>query len=513
MTTASIYGQDDYSIRKSNSEEEASAVAIPSIGYERMAEDWDLIHDLLGGTKAMRKAGQKWLPIEAAESVIKYNGRLTRSILYNGYRDTINKLKNRPFTRQLTVSNLPAELEYLKDDVDGNKKSLETFAKDVLFNLLKYGIAHIFVAHSRMPDVEEGRKLTIAEERQLGARVYFINMSPVDIIGWQTTKDGNKIELIQIRQKETATEADGDYGDTEVNYINVYNKETWEVHKQVEDNEKKYDKIEEGKSTIGFIPLITIYANRKGFMTAEPPLMDLAWLNLAHWQSYSDQRNILRFTRFGLIFGKGLPKELAEKGSLEIGPTKAYLVQNTEADLKYVEHTGKSIEAGAKDIAEIEQKMRVLGNQPLMKENPNTATAEKIDESRTVSQLQSWVRSLERGLNQALELACQWRSITPSSDMKIEIYSDFEANILGGTDKELLLKMRQAGEITRERFLREEQRRSVLSEDMDVEAEALAVSKENDESDLNKFLPEKDEEEEEPEEETGEEEPEEEFED
>jgi len=79
--------------------------------------------------------------------------------------------------------------------------------------------------------------------------------------------------------------------------------------------------------------------------------------------------------------------------------------------------------------------------------------------------------------------------ITPPETMGVNIYSDFEALIMGDTDKELLLKTRQAGEITRERFLREEQRRGVFSVDMDAEEEAKAVEIES-VNDLKNFLPE-----------------------
>jgi len=214
-------------------------------------------------------------------------------------------------------------------------------------------------------------------------------------------------------------------------------------------------------------------------MTAEPALMDLAWLNLTHWQSYSDQRHILRLSRFGLLFGKGFPKEMVG-ASLDIGPSKAFLTANPESDLKYVEHTGGSIDAGRKDIEDIEIKMEILGQQPLMRTAPlSTATAKRIDESRNVSQLQSWVRSLEKGLLQIIKMAGEWRKIDIPDTTKIDVFSDFEVAIYGATDKELLLKIRTEGEITRETFLREEQRRGVLSGEMDPEAEAEAVDQEN----------------------------------
>ena len=35
-------------------------------------------------------------------------------------------------------------------------------------------------------------------------------------------------------------------------------------------------------------------------------MIDLAWLNLAHWQSASDQRHILHVARVPFLFGRGL---------------------------------------------------------------------------------------------------------------------------------------------------------------------------------------------------------------
>ena len=481
MVVSSIYGQDDYStsVSSTKKEVEKSPVGIPCIGYDIMTEDWELIHDLLGGTKAMQAAGTKWLPQEAAESSTNYNARLSRSILYNGFRDTLNKLTNRPFTNPILVKDLPAEIAYLKDDVDGTNKSLGTFLKNVLEILIKYGVVHIFVDHSVVPEVAEGKTITKEQERQLGVRVYLSCISPKDLIGWQTERVDKELKLTQIRIKQSVIEKSGDYGDAEVTYINVYNEENWEVHRQEDEKGEKYNLEKTGDYNFGRIPLVTIYANRTGVMTAESPLMDLAWLNLAHWQSYSDQRNILRFSRFGLIFGKGLPDEMVEKGTLEIGPTKAYLTTNETADMKYVEHSGKSIEAGQKDVEDIETKMRILGNQPLIKDLPDTATAERIDETRTVSQLQSWVRSLENGILQALKFACEWRKIDPPKTMGVEIYSDFEALVLGNTDKDHILKARELGEITRTRYLKEAQRRGIYSQDMKPEEEAKEIDEQS----------------------------------
>ncbi len=490
----------DHGPVNTNQTDEVSPVAVPGTSYSQMAEAWELILDLLGGTRAMREAGIKWLPQEAQELKDSYLARLHRSILYNALKDTISKLRNRPFKVPVIVTDMPEGLSYLEEDVDGMGTTLSDFSKGIIENLIKFGKAHIYVDHSDMSPSNDGGEstsrnrqdtnqqatdeaiasITIQGEKDLGARVFFWNISPVDLIGWQTETLNNVTNLTQIRVQETAVEPNGDYDDIEVNYINVFNKDSWEIHQQDDDDPNKYEVVAAGSSTLGKIPLITIYADKTGFLTADPPMEDLAWLNLIHWQSYSDQRNILAFSRFGLLFGKGFPqKQIDAKEGIVVGPKRMVLTASIDAELKYVEPTGKGIEAGAADLEDIEQKMRVLGNQPMVKNVAVTATTDRIDESRTVSQLQAWVVAAERGILHALELASEWRKIDPPDSMQVDIFHDFEATVLGGGDRDLLLKMRESNQITGETLLREEQRRGVFSEDMDPEEEAKAAADED----------------------------------
>jgi hypothetical protein len=454
-------------------------VAVPSVAYDDMMTRWDLPIDLLGGTLAMREAEMKWLTQEQGEKYQEYKTRLNRSILYEGYSDTVNKIAARPFSRPITISELPPDLEYLVNDVDTTGKSYETLAQELLHDLAVYGKAHILVDHTRMPDIENGSKLTIRDEKEQGARVLLNRICPTKLIGWQTEKVNGALKLKQIRIKETSIEADEKYTDSAVDFIRVWNDDgTWEQWRKVEG---KWVRVEEGLVT-GFtgIPLVTIYALQKGFLVAYPPLEGLAWLNLAHWQSSSDQRNILRLSRFAILFGKGFPSEYVEgEKQLIIGPTTAYLTNDENSELKYVEHSGKAIDAGRKDLQDLEMQMEVLGQLPFVKSTQqSTATAKRIDSNRNDSQVQRWIRALEGGLSTALKYACEWRGITPSIEMSVDVFSDFEVMLYGSTDKELLLKIRQAGDLTRTTFLHEEKRRGLLADTVDPEVEAEAAAAE-----------------------------------
>jgi len=448
--------------------ENKNTVDSPCSAYTAMQSHWDLIDDLLGGTLAMRAAGEKWLPKEPKEENQAWQNRLDRSILYGAYSDTVDDLVGRPFSKPVTIQGkLPEQLASLEDNCDGQGTDFTQFARELFYTCLSRGLTHVLIDYPKTTR-EDGKKLTLAQEKQTGVRPIFVHIRPQQLIGWRYEKglDG-KPKLIQIRWKETHSEPDGEFGTKEVETIRVYTTDGWQIHTK---NDKEYVLTEEGTHTYpDGIPLVTCYVNKDGFMTAQPPLEGLAWLNLAHWQSYSDQRNILRFARAALLFAKGLTDEEMEK-EVVLGPSRMFRSTNSEADMKFVEHTGKAIEAGRQDLLDLEERMTVLGLEPLLSRPGNqTATGQSIDEAKSQSSIQAWIRSLELALYNAIVIAAKWTGETLSDDFTIDIYNDFGVSIRATADIEALIKMRQAGEIDRETFLREVKRRALLSEATDIE--------------------------------------------
>ena len=450
-----------------------------SVMYDGMSERWPLLHDLLGGTKTMRAAGERWLPREEAESLAAYERRLGRSILYSGYKDTIVKLSAKPFSKPVVVNEVPESLSYLEKDTDGTGRTITQLSKDCMDDLATYGKAHILVDYSAIEENAEGAPITIGEEKRRGGRVTFIRISPVNLIGWRTTQNNaGAITLEQIRIKSARIEPKGEYGDEEVKYIRKLTSTDWELWKKTDDKEE-YVKSNEGTHTFGRVYLVTIYADCSGYLTSNPPLEGLAWLNLAHWQSSSDQKNILRFTRFAILFIKGLSQEERDAQTV-LGPTQSFKTTNENADMKYVEHTGKAIEAGRKDLEDTEFRMEVQGLQPLAKSSArSTATGKNIDEARNDSAIQAWIKVLEEGIEEAYGMAAEWSGTELPEDFSIDIYSDFKVSLWGSTDVDKLLKACIAGKMSKRTFLLEIQRRGMISEDIDIDQELKEIEEDS----------------------------------
>ena len=457
---------------------EEDKVDTTSIEYDSMAHRWSLLHDLLGGTESMRAAKSEWLPREPRETYTAYENRLRRSFLYNGFADTVEKLVAKPFSRPVSVQgSFDDRIETIKNDVDRSGRDITQLGRDVFRDLVVYGVGHVLVDFPKTEGVQ-----TLADERELGVRPNLLHVSPVDLISWRTERTpSGKTRLTQVRIREQRVEPKGDFIDELVHYIRVLTPDAYAVYrrKQMQDEEKdEYELVEEGTHSFGEIPLVTMYAARTGFLTAKPPLLDLAYMNLAHWQSMSDQRNVLRFARVGILFASGFTEEEMEEG-LTIGPNQLIRSTNPDADIRYVEHAGQAIGAGQEDLEMLERRMEVLGLQPLVQRSgQQTATGKAIDESRVHTAIQSWIRSVENGLRDCYVLAHRWFGIEPPEDLSIDITNDFGVSLRATEDIESLLKLRAMGNISAETFLRELKRRGLISEAIDVDEELESIQME-----------------------------------
>ena len=190
-----------------------------------------------------------------------------------------------------------------------------------------------------------------------------------------------------------------------VEQIRVLKKDQWRLYRRQEKPPQKWETVRQGKHDFDGVPVITIYANQIGWMISRPPLIDLAWLNLAHWQSSSDQRHILHVARVPLLFGRALQ---VEQQDIEIGPNRLILADDPAADLKFVEHSGAAIEAGRQDLIDLEDRMALMGFDMLSRSTtPITATARQLDSMQNHAALSALVTQIEQGIEQLFQLAAQ----------------------------------------------------------------------------------------------------------
>lgn len=382
-----------------------ATVATPCPQYEEMLERWDLCLDLMGGTHEMIEKREKWLPMEPRESLGAYNNRLRRTVLYNAYKRTVQVLSGLPFTRAVVVDNVPDALSYIEEDCDSDGTDLTDFANTLLEDCVgPFGKSHFYVD---MPRIEE--RVTLADKETYKIRPYFTHVCPKNLISWDSEKIGGRDILTRIRIREEVIEDDGEWGYEEVEQIRVIYPDRHEIWREGKKDE--WAMVETYPNELGYIALITVYGNRTGFMTSEPPLEDLAWLNLRHYQKLSDLDNIEHVANVPVLFGAGFAE--GELNGAEIGPNRAITASDPSATLQYVEHSGAAIAASQKSIKDLEERMASLGSDLIIRKSVDRQTlgARKIDQSESISLLQIMINNVETALQQGYQIAGEWLAL------------------------------------------------------------------------------------------------------
>ena len=456
----------------------SSRIAEPRAAYSRMCERWALLEDLMGGTLTMRLRASTWLPQEDGETAGQYSIRLRRTILFEGFKDTIESLCAKPFSEAISVKNPPEDerFEPLFENTDGESANLDEFAKGLFHDMLFYGILHFLVDFS---SVDPDEVQTQADEEAAGARVTFTRVCPTTLIGWGWNPDGT---LNHIRIKSVEERMDNEtFEEKTVNVIRVYRENVIEIWESgAADGE--YEKVAESPNSLGRVPLVTRSAHDvTGQFEAEPPFERLAWMNLQHYQLSSDRMNTVRNASFGIYFMSGVSdQEREELQTTPFGPTTVLASTRNDADMKTVEFTGSAANIAKEAIEDTEAQMQILGLKPRVDTSTSsreTATGKRIDASRSETQAEAWTRSLERALHEGFELAAEWYGTTLPEGFTLTLSKNFGV-ALEGLDRQVLILLYKEGLLTRRQVLSEMKRRGELDGTLDIGLELEEAQKE-----------------------------------
>lgn len=441
------------------------ASALPA--YGRYMQDIQLVRDLHRGTMGMREAGRRYLPQEEGESNKSYAARLKLSVLSNFYKRTLEKLAGQVFAEDLEPSNdLPDAVYALLHDIDLEGDGVSTFMHRVFYTAMHKGLCHVMVEYPQV------RGNTRADHARAGARPYWTLIDPECVIGWRHRDMGGRKVLTQLRVLETVEVESGKYGVDTAQRLRLYEPGRWKIYqldnlssdwKEAVDQET--GQVMEGATSLDYIPLATLMlGERTSDMTAVPCLQGLAELNCQHWQSASDQRNILHYARMITFFGKCL--DVDEGGQVIFGANRLIHTTSPDGDLRVVEHSGRGIEAGRNDLKDLEAAMALFGLQLLLpRVSGQTATQNAIEKGEADSALLAWTRKMQSTLQTLLSYTCDWLGIEAQGELVP--YTGFAAGF-ASTDTTILLEGYKAGLLPRELVIGELKERGVIGTDYDM---------------------------------------------
>lgn len=447
-------------------------VAAPTDAVLAAEQKRALPRTLMGGTEAMRKAGKTYLPQESAESEAAYKDRLARTFLFNGFKKTVKDMSGKVFTKPVQLGDdVPPKLKGYAENIDLTGQGLNNFAYSVFEAGMVDGISYILV---EMPPAQPNA--TRKDDIDSGRRPYLVKIDACKLLGFKASIIEGRHVLTQVRISEVVTEDDpeDEFAEKAVEQVRVFDRMTDGVVYRVYQLQEKEGKaaewvlVETGTTSLKDITLIPFYANRTEYMMGEPVLEDLGFTNEAHWQSSSDQRNILHVARVPILFAKGV----GETDTFVVGANSFVRVASTDADLKYVEHTGKAIDSGRQDLKDLEFQMQTLGLELLIpKPGGQSATGAVIDQGKINSPLAMMADNLKDALEQALGYMAEYDGMGEDAGGSVTVNTDFGLSLRDAAEITAILGAYNAGLISRETAWKELKRRGFLMDDFDPEDE------------------------------------------
>lgn len=460
-------------------------VAEPSAATKSMQKAWGLIDTVLAGTQAMRDAGRDYLPQHPYETNEAYNDRLEVAVLDNYTLRTLETMVGKAFREPpVPADDVPDDILTLLEDVDAEGTALGPFARAWFRAGIRHGLCHALIDFTAVQPPEPGAKRTLADDNRDGVRPFWRRLEAPDVLGVQGKMVGGKLQLTMLRYRDDELVEDGDFGERLVERVKVLRPgswELWEKKKGVRGAKDKWEMVGDGPYGLSFIPLVSFYTAKRGLAEASQPLESLAHVNVEHWQSKADQRNILTVSRFPMLAVSGVQStdNQAGGGEIVIGPRKLLTTSDPQSKVYYVEHTGAAVEAGAKDLTRLEEQMASYGAEFLTKQTgTETATGRALDGAEAISPLQAWGLDFKDCLELALDYTGQWLKKAEGESGSINFNVEQDVNLTAPEELQWLTAARAKGDISREASLEEGKRRRILPEDFDIEGDAERIAAE-----------------------------------
>jgi hypothetical protein len=431
---------------------------VRSLDAIAMMADWSVMAAVTKGTNYIRDLSETYLPQEPREDDDAYQTRVDRSVLSPYTSRLIETAAGAILRKPIHIEGDPYWLELAKD-IDGIGSNINEYARRALVSSLTYGHSAILVDY---PTAMGARNL--AEERAQGRRPYFVHIDAPQIWGWRKEPGTNR--LLQVRIHDYDVRPLNEFGEEQVEEMRVIYPGRYDLYTLGRSTET-VSLDETGGYSLDEIPLVPIYSNRRDVLISQPPLLDIANLNITHYQRQADLIHALHIAAMPTLVLEGWDDTT---GSATMGVNYAIAMQPGNKAY-YVQADATSFDAQMQELQALEGQMSTLGVTKLFGQKfvAESAEAKRIDQAQSNSVLSIISQELESCLNQAFAFAAAYVGIEPP---EVTIDRDFDYYRLIGQDISVLAQLNQMGKISDEMLLEVLRRGEILPDDTNIEEAA-----------------------------------------
>jgi hypothetical protein len=434
---------------------------VRSLDVIAMMPDWGVMAAVTKGTNYIRDLSETYLPQEPREDDEAYQTRVDRSVLSPYTSRLIETAAGAILRKPIHIEGDPYWLE-LANNIDGIGSNLSEYARRALVSSLTYGHSAILVDYPAASGA-----MNLAEERAMGRRPYFVHIDAPQIWGWRKESGTNR--LLQVRIHDYDVRPLNEFGEEQVEEMRVIYPGRYDLYTLGRSTET-VDLTESGGYSLDEIPLVPIYSNRRGVLVSQPALLDIANLNITHYQRQADLIHALHIAAMPTLVLEGWDDT---NGTTSLGVNYAIAMQPGNKAY-YVQADATSFDAQMKELQSLEMQMSTLGVTKLFGQKfvAESAEAKRIDQAQSNSVLSIISQELESCLNQAFAFAAQYVGIAPPT---ITIDRDFDYYRLIGQDISVLAQLNEMGKISNTTLLETLRRGEILPDNIKIDEELARI--------------------------------------
>uniref|UniRef100_A0AAU6VZY7 Portal vertex protein n=1 Tax=Pseudomonas phage Pavpe01 TaxID=3138545 RepID=A0AAU6VZY7_9VIRU len=440
---------------------------------------YKIIRDCLAGQEKVKAAGKTYLPMpnevdQSPDNLARYKGYKGRAVFYNVTRRTLQGLSGQVFARD-PVSEIPDSLDAVENDATGSGISAAQTAKRLLNYSLSYGRGGIYVDY---PNTEGGASKAELDTGRIRPTIH--TASPGTVVNWRTITVGSQTLLSLVVIAETWPFFDDGFEIKhgcqfrvmslvgEIDEENVATgtlKYQVEVYREHNPTVWNGDQIPKGKNfhlsqgpyfptdpngnNLDEIPFMFVGSENNDTDVDNPPLYDMAALNIAHYRNSADYEEACFVMGQPTYWFSGLTEEWMKNvlhGQIRLGSWGGVpLPPNSSAGLIQMNANTMPFEA----MGHKENQMVALGAKLVEQASvQRTATEARQDETAETS----FLAASAKNVSAAMTWAFQWCAlfVDGSRDVKIvyELNTDFDLMKMTPEQRAQTIKEWQGGALT-----------------------------------------------------------------
>lgn len=307
--------------------------------YQEALPDWEMVDTLCDGESAVKRAGEALLPNPVVatgetkqELTAIYQRYKQRALYVNIVGRTRSSLIGSVYRKAPTLS-VPANLQYMATDCDGNGLSIYQQSQKSLEDVLTAGRCGLLVD---FPQTDGA--VSLADMQSGLIRANICHYDAEDITNWQHTRIGGKSLLSKVVLAEKADVVSG-FSTTKVRQYRelslddgVYVVRLWRKNEKTQKWELYADDtfpLQANGQPWNFIPFTFVGAINNDSGIDQAPLFDLACVNRKHYQLGADWYNALYFAGQPQPVISGLTedwRDWLEKNGIVVGSRAPFLL-------------------------------------------------------------------------------------------------------------------------------------------------------------------------------------------